>query len=68
MCVYVSVCACAYVCVSVCVCVYVCVCICVCVCMCVCVCVLGMEPRALRRRWWCMPLIPALGRQRQADF
>jgi hypothetical protein len=19
-------------------------------------------------RWWCMPLIPALGRQRQADF
>jgi hypothetical protein len=18
--------------------------------------------------WWCMPLIPALGRQRQADF
>jgi hypothetical protein len=20
------------------------------------------------RQWWCMPLIPALGRQRQADF
>jgi hypothetical protein len=20
------------------------------------------------RAWWCMPLIPALGRQRQADF
>jgi hypothetical protein len=19
-------------------------------------------------QWWCMPLIPALGRQRQADF
>jgi hypothetical protein len=22
----------------------------------------------LARQWWCMPLIPALGRQRQADF
>jgi hypothetical protein len=20
------------------------------------------------RAWWCMPLIPALGRQKQADF
>jgi hypothetical protein len=20
------------------------------------------------RQWWCMPLIPALGRQRQEDF
>jgi hypothetical protein len=20
------------------------------------------------RRWWCMPLIPPLGRQRQVDF
>jgi hypothetical protein len=24
--------------------------------------------RNLSRAWWCMPLIPALGRQRQADF
>jgi hypothetical protein len=22
----------------------------------------------LSRAWWCMPLIPALGRQRQVDF
>jgi hypothetical protein len=22
----------------------------------------------LAGQWWCMPLIPALGRQRQADF
>jgi hypothetical protein len=22
----------------------------------------------LAKQWWCMPLIPALGRQRQADF
>jgi hypothetical protein len=23
---------------------------------------------ALDQQWWCTPLIPALGRQRQADF
>jgi hypothetical protein len=22
----------------------------------------------IRQAWWCTPLIPALGRQRQADF
>jgi hypothetical protein len=24
--------------------------------------------KTVARQWWCMPLIPALGRQRQADF
>jgi hypothetical protein len=24
--------------------------------------------KKLAGQWWCMPLIPALGRQRQADF
>jgi hypothetical protein len=26
------------------------------------------KKRKKNRAWWCMPLIPALGRQRQADF
>jgi hypothetical protein len=26
------------------------------------------ETLSIARQWWCMPLIPALGRQRQADF
>jgi hypothetical protein len=24
--------------------------------------------KSLARQWWCTPLIPALGRQRQVDF
>jgi hypothetical protein len=28
----------------------------------------GIENKAYGRVWWRMPLIPALGRQRQADF
>jgi hypothetical protein len=27
-----------------------------------------IEIKLLSRVWWLMPLIPALGRQRQADF
>jgi hypothetical protein len=27
-----------------------------------------LENIILARKWWCMPLIPALGRQRQEDF
>ena len=27
-----------------------------------------LEDIILARQWWCTPLIPALGRQRQADF
>jgi hypothetical protein len=48
----------------------------VCVCVCVCTdihCISHCISLFIRRfppagRWWCMPLIPALGRQRQADF
>jgi hypothetical protein len=29
---------------------------------------IGKEIVYLAGQWWCMPLIPALGRQRQADF
>jgi hypothetical protein len=29
---------------------------------------LAYENENTAGRWWCMPLIPALGRQRQADF
>jgi hypothetical protein len=28
----------------------------------------GSRIQSQARRWWCTPLIPALGRQRQADF
>jgi hypothetical protein len=27
-----------------------------------------LKKKAFNRAWWCTPLIPALGRQRQADF
>jgi hypothetical protein len=27
-----------------------------------------LKKRVVARQWWRMPLIPALGRQRQADF
>jgi hypothetical protein len=35
--------------------------------------ILGVSVKTLpkitkTRQWWCMPVIPALGRQRQADF
>ena len=49
----------------------VCVSLSLCVCVCVCVCVCDMP--SLRfitaaGQWWHTPLIPALGRKRQADF
>jgi hypothetical protein len=53
------------------VCVYVCVRVCVCVCVCVWECVWvgrGGKDVCACRAWWHMPLIPALRRQRQADF
>jgi hypothetical protein len=30
--------------------------------------VLFLKIIKMSRAWWCTPLIPALGRQRQADF
>ena len=45
---------------------------CVCVCVCVCVCIIPRLRYFLKScslgHWWCMPLIPALGRQRQANL
>jgi hypothetical protein len=32
------------------------------------ICWLGARGTLLHFWWWCMPLMPALGRQRQADF
>jgi hypothetical protein len=30
--------------------------------------IIGLKYLGITRQWWRMPLIPALGRQRQADF